>query len=123
MKPISVAVLVAVLAAGLAAGCATTGQTTTAALPYQATQGSLGLKGEEDPTYSMGNPFRLLALVLYPAGLFLQRAVEVPYAVAMRVDPGLFGLSEIEQQYLQQRWPGLRPGPRPDSPAAESAPK
>ncbi len=123
MKPISVAVLAAVLAASLAAGCATSGQTTTAAVPYQPTQGSLGLKGEEDPTYSMGNPFRLMALALYPMGLVLQRTFEAPYALAMRIDPALFGISELEQQYLQQRWPGVRPGPRPDSPTAESAPK
>ncbi len=121
MKAISVAVLVAVLAAGLMAGCATA-QTTTAALPYQPTQGSLGLKGQDDPEYSMGNPFRLLALVLYPAGLFLQRVVEVPYAVAMRVDPTLFGINEVEQQYLHERW-GVRPGPSPDAPPAQPAPR
>ncbi len=117
MKPISVAVLVAVLAAGLMAGCATTAQTTTAGVSYQATQGSLGLKAEEDPAYMLWNPFRMLAFVLYPAGLAVQRLVEVPYVVGMRIDPAVFGINEIEQQYLQERW-GVRAGRMPDlSPA------
>ncbi len=118
MKRISVAVLVAALAAGLMAGCATTAQTTTAALPYQATQGSLGPKAEEDPAYTLWNPFRMIAFVLYPAGLAVQRLVEIPYVVAMRIDPTLFGINEFEQQYLQERW-GVRAGPSPDSPPAK----
>ena len=122
MKPISVAVLVAVLAAGLMAGCATTASTTTAALPYQATQEGAGLKAQDDAAYSMGNPFRILALVLYPAGLLFQRMIEVPYALATRVDPTLFGISEVEQQYLERRW-GVRPGPNPESPPAEPVTK
>jgi hypothetical protein len=122
MKPISVAVLVAVLAAGLAAGCATTAQTTAAGMPYQASQGALGLRAEEDPTFSLGNPFRALAGVLYPAGLFIQRLIEIPYAVAMRIDPTLYGINEVEQQYLQERW-GVRPGPNPDAPPAAPAGK
>ena len=120
MKSISVAVLVAVLAVGLMAGCATTAQTTTAT-PYQIGYTGVGPRGEEDPTYSMGNPFRLLALALSPVGFFLQRVVEVPYAVASRVDPTLFGINEYEQQYLEQRW-GARPGPSPDArPAGPAA--
>ncbi|HYB73938.1 MAG TPA: hypothetical protein VED18_11225 [Candidatus Sulfotelmatobacter sp.] len=117
MKPISVAVLAAVLAAGLAAGCATSGQTTSSAMGYQPTQGSLGLKAEEDPAFNLGNPFRALAAVLYPVGLLFQRVVEAPYAVAMRIDPTLWGIGEAEQQYLQERW-GVRPGPNPDAPPA-----
>jgi len=123
MKSIAVAVLVAVVATGLMAGCATTGPTTTAAgMSYQTNQGSLGLKAQDDPEYSLGNPFRLMAFVLYPVGLFLQRVVEVPYAVAMRIDPTLYGINEAEQQYLRQRW-GVRPGPNPDAPPAEPATK
>jgi hypothetical protein len=122
MKPISVAVLVAVLTAGWAAGCATTGQTTAAAVPYQASQGALGLRADEDPAFALGNPFRALAGVLYPAGLFIQRLIEIPYVVAMRIDPALFGINEVEQQYLQERW-GVRPGPNPDAPPAAPAAK
>ncbi len=122
MKPISVAVLVAVLAAGLAAGCATSGQTTSSAMGYQPTQGSLGLKAGEDPEFDLGNPFRAMAAVLYPAGVFLQWVVEIPYAVAMRIDPTLYGITEAEQQYLSQRW-GVRPGPNPDAPPAAPATK
>lgn len=120
MKSISVAVLAAVLAAGLMAGCATTAQTTTAAAPYQVGYTGVGPRAEEDPTYTMGNPFRLAALALYPLGLFLQRVVEVPYAVATRIDPALYGINEFEQQYLYQRW-GVRPGPSPDAPPAGPA--
>ncbi|HEY7677018.1 MAG TPA: hypothetical protein VIG69_08085 [Candidatus Methylomirabilis sp.] len=119
MRPISVAVLMAVLAAGLAAGCATSGQTTSSTMVYQPTQGSLGLKAEEDPAFTLGNPFRALAAVLYPAGVIIQRVIEIPYAVAMRIDPTFWGIGEIEQQYLQDRW-GVRPGPNPD--AAPPAP-
>ncbi len=118
MKPMSVAVLVAILAAGLMAGCATTTQTTTAIGPYQVGYAGVGPKAEEDPEYTLWNPFRMIALVLYPAGLAVQRLVEVPYVVAMRIDPTLFGINEFEQQYLQQRW-GVRAGPNPDSPSAK----
>lgn len=118
MRPISVAVLAAVLAAGLMAGCATTAPTTTAALPYQVTQGSLGLKAEEDPAYTLWNPFRMIAFVLYPAGLAVQRLVEIPYVYALKIDPALFGLNEVEQQYLRQRW-DVPLWPIPDSSQAK----
>ncbi len=122
MKAISVAVLAAVVAAGLVASCAATSQTTTAASYQQIGYAGAGPRAEEDPTYSLGNPFRLLAFVLYPAGLFLQRTVEIPYAVATEIDPSLFGITDFEQQYLQQRW-GVQPGhlstdPGPVPPAA-----
>ncbi len=123
MKPIAVGILVAALAAGLMAGCATTSQTTPAAsLASQTDQASLGLKAEEDPAYSLGNPFRIIGGVLYPVGLLLQRVTEVPYAVATRIDPSLWGINEAEQRYLYERW-GVRPGPNPDAPAAAPATK
>lgn len=118
MKPISLAVLVAVLAAGLTAGCAATGTTgstaTAAGNPYQANQGALGLKAEDDPATTTGNPFRLAALVLYPFGLMLQGLFEVPYLAASAINPDLFGINETEQQYLQMRW-GLQPPPKPEA--------
>ena len=52
----------------------------------------------------------------------IQRLIEIPYAVAMRIDPSLWGINEIEQQYLQERW-GVRPGPNPDAPPAAPAAK
>jgi hypothetical protein len=108
MKPISLAVLVAILAAGLTAGCAATGTTTsTGAMvgsPTQANQGALGLKAEDDPANSAGNPFRIAALVLYPIGLILQRAFEAPYVGAAAINPEWFGINETEQEYLEQRW-------------------
>lgn len=124
MKTVSLAVLVAVMAVSLLVGCASTGPTatTTAETSYVVSQGKLGLTAQEDPAFSLGHPFRLLAHAIYPIGLFLQRTAEFPYVVGMRIDPALFGISEVEQQYLQRRWPGVRPGPNPDAPAGgESA--
>ena len=121
MKPISLAVVVALLAAGLTAGCAATGTTPTdtrAGNPYQANQGALGLKAEDDPANTAGNPFRFAALILYPVGLILQGVFEVPYLAASAINPDLFNINETEQQYLQMRW-GLQPPPKPEAqPAA-----
>ncbi len=109
MKPISIAVCVALLAAALMPGCA--GR--TAAGPggspvqdvvYLQETTALGLKGQDDPTYSFISPFRIAAFIVYPFFLFGQRLLEIPYAVAMRVDPDLWGLYPAEQKYLQDRW-------------------
>ena len=111
MRLMSLAVLVAVLAAGLTIGCAATGTTPTvlsAGTPYQANQGALGLRVEDDPAYAAGNPFRMAAFVLHPIGVFLQVLVEAPYAVATAIYPDLFGINETEQQYYQMRW-GVTP--------------
>ena len=129
MKRISIAVFVAVLVAGLMQGCATTGPTTSAGpggsqqeLVYLPNQGALGLKAQDDPEFALVNPFRIAAFVLHPFFLFGQRVAEIPYALAVRLDPDLFGLSEAETKYLMDRWnvkPGLikelaseMPGPR-----------
>ena len=117
MKRISIAVLAAVVAAGLLGGCATSGTTTSAAAPggpqqeliYLPSQGSLGLRAQEDPAFNMINPFRVVAFVTYPFMLLGQRLVEIPYAVAMRLDPDLFGLYDAEQKYLAERW-GVKAG-------------
>jgi len=112
MKRISITVLAALVAAGLLGGCATSGTTTTAAGPggsqqefvYLPSQGALGLRAQEDPAFNMINPFRIAAFVVYPFMLLGQRVVEIPYAVAMRLDPDLWGLYEAEQKYLAERW-------------------
>jgi hypothetical protein len=124
MRAMSLAVLTALLAASLLAGCATTASNPAAmgATPYQANQGALGLRAEDDLAFSAGNPFRLLALATYPIGVFLQRVFEAPYAVAVLIDPTLYGINESEQAYLAQRW-NVRAGGGADAPAAEPAPK
>jgi hypothetical protein len=104
----------ALLAASLTQGCASR----TAAGPggspgqevvYLPDQGALGLKAQDDPSYSFISPFRIVAFIVYPFFLFGQRVLEVPYAVAMQMDPDLFGLYPAEQKYLQDRW-GVTPG-------------
>ena len=124
MKAITVVMLAALVAASALSGCATTTSQVAAVeaqtgLKLQPTQGTLGLMAQEDPYFTMGNPFRLMALVLYPVGLLLQRGAELPYWWAASVSPSLFGMSELELQYLEQRWTD-KPGASPHTPAAQS---
>jgi hypothetical protein len=116
MKRISIAVLAVVVAAGLLGGCATSGTATGAGpggpppqLAYLPSQGALGLRAQEDPAFNMFNPFRIAAFVSYPAMLLGQRLTEIPYALAMQLDPDLFGLYDAEQKYLAERW-GVKAG-------------
>jgi hypothetical protein len=105
MKAIWSAILVAVLAVGCAAANSPPTLATGAGVnPYQANQGALGLRAEDDLAYSAGNPFRLAAFALYPVGLILQRAFEGPYVAAAAMKPEWWGLNESEQEYLEQRW-------------------
>lgn len=105
MKAIWSAILVAVLAVGCAAaGSPPTLATRAGGNPYQANQGALALRAEDDLAFTAGNPFRFAALVLYPVGLIIQRAFEGPYVVAAAINPEWWGLNESEQEYLEQRW-------------------
>lgn len=62
-----------------------------------------GIKMSENPEY-LGSFWRAVALPLYPAGLIAQRGgVETLYT-AMRVLPGLWGMTLDEQRYIDERW-------------------
>ena len=84
--------LMGLLLVGILAGCATT----------STMQEQVGLPTAQNPEY-FAHPYRLVALPIYLGANILQYGVFEPFYFALNVTPKAYGLSLVEQQYLNER--------------------
>ncbi len=84
--------LFGLLVVGVLAGCATT----------STMQEQVGLPTPQNPEY-FAHPYRLVALPIYLGGNILQYGIFEPFYFALNATPKAYGLSLVEQQYLNER--------------------